>query len=334
MPPAPLRFREDGAFTLVQLTDLHVRDGDEADLRTLRLVEDVLEVERPDLVVFTGDVVGGDECRDPRSALRRALAPVEARGLSWAFAFGNHDDEGAATHRELFEVLQEHAGCLAEHGPEELPGMGHYVVRVLASRSDGLAAVLYVLDSGGANLAGIGDYEWFKGAQVAWYRETARALAEENGGAPLPALAFFHIPLPEFAEAWETTACRGFRLEPVCSAAVNSGIFAAFLETGDVAGVFVGHDHLNDFEGELWGVRLCYGRASGYGGYGRDGFRRGARVVRLREGERGFETWVRFDDGTLAERPMHEPESWGAGGAEPWNPSGPARRRAGCGERT
>ncbi len=317
MPPALLRFREDGTFTLVQLTDLHVRDGDGADVRTLRLVEDVLDLERPDLVVFTGDVVGGDECRDPRAALRRALAPVEARGLPWAFAFGNHDDEGPASRLELFDVLKEHAGCLAERGPEELPGAGHYAVRLLGSRGEGLAAALYVLDSGGANLAGIGDYEWFTGAQVGWYRATARALATERGGAPPPALAFFHIPLPEFAEAWETTACRGLRLEPVCSAAVNSGLFAAFLEAGDVAGVFVGHDHLNDFEAELWGVHLCYGRASGYGGYGREGFRRGARVVRLREGERGFETWVRLDDGTVADRPLHEPESWSAAPAVP-----------------
>jgi hypothetical protein len=310
---SPLRFRADGTFTLVQLTDLHVRDGDAEDLRTLALVEAVLDLERPDLVVFTGDVVGGDESRDPCGALRRALAPVEERGLPWAFAFGNHDDEGPATRLELLEVLREHPGCLAERGPAELPGAGHYVVRLLPSRGDGLAAALYVLDSGGANAEGIGDYDWFRGAQVEWYRRTAAALAAERGEGRLPALAFFHIPIPEYAEAWETVPCTGFRGEPVCSAAVNSGIFAAFLEAGDVAGVFVGHDHRNDFEARLRGVRLCYGRASGYGGYGRDDFRRGARVVRLREGERDFETWIRLDDGSLAERPVHEPDAWAGG---------------------
>lgn len=332
MTAVPLRFREDGSFVLVQLTDLHVRDGDEDDLRTLRLVEDVLEIEKPDLVVFTGDVVGGDDCRDPRAALRRALAPVVARALPWAFAFGNHDDEGPATRLELLDVLAEHRGFVGERGPVELPGAGNYVVRLHASRGDGLAAALWVLDSGGANASGIGDYEWFSVSQVGWYRETARALAAECGGRPVPALAFFHIPLPEYAEAWETTVCRGFRLEPVCAAAVNAGLYAAFLEAGDVLGVFVGHDHLNDFEADLRGVRLVYGRASGHGGYGRDGFRRGARAVRLREGERRFETWVRLDDGSLAQRPPHEPESWGTVRSESGNPATAAGPPAGVKE--
>ncbi len=313
---APLRFRDDGSFTIVQLTDLHWHDGGPEDLRTLDLVEMVLDLEKPDLVVLTGDVVGGYDSRDPGGGMRRVVAPIEARGLPWAFAFGNHDDEGPASRLELLAVLEEHDGGLVERGPEELPGAGHYVLRVRSSRGESLAAALYVLDSGGANDRGVGDYAWFSSAQVRWYLESAQALAAEYATTDpgsvraerLPALAFFHIPLPEYEEVWKTRTCLGFRHETVCAPAVNSGLFAAFLEAGDVMGTFVGHDHLNDFEGELWGVRLCYGRAGGYGSYGRDGFRRGARVIRLREGERGFESWIRLDDGSAAERPLHEPE--------------------------
>ena len=311
----PLRFRADGTFTVVQLTDLHWHNGEPEDLRTVELVGTVLDLEKPDLVVLTGDIVGGYDSRDPAEGLRRVVAPIEARGLPWAFAFGNHDDEGPLSRLDLLAVLQEHAGCLAERGPEELPGAGHYVLRVHSSRWEALAAAFYVLDSGGANDRGVGDYAWFSSAQVAWYRETAVALAAEYAkGAPesvraetLPALAFFHIPIPEYEEVWATRPCLGFRNETVCAPAVNSGLFAAFLEGGDVLGTFVGHDHVNDFDGDLWGVRLCYGRGGGYGCYGRDGFRRGARVIRLSEGERGFETWIRLDDGTLGERPLHEP---------------------------
>ncbi len=39
-------------------------------------------------------------------------------------------------------------------------------------------------------------------------------------------------------------------------------------------GTFVGHDHVNDFVGDLYGIRLCYGRATGFNTYGRQGFTR------------------------------------------------------------
>ena len=51
-------------------------------------------------------------------------------------------------------------------------------------------------------------------------------------------------------------------------------------------GTFVGHDHVNDYQGDLHGIRLCYGRGSGFNTYGRAGFLHGARVIRLREERR------------------------------------------------
>ncbi len=310
-----LRFRDDGAFTIVQLTDLHARDGGTAERRTVEVVAGVLDEERPDLVVLTGDVVDGGESPDPGAALRRIVAPIEDRGLSWALTFGNHDDEGALSRLDLLAVAREHPGCLTERGPDHVPGVGNGVLGVLSARRDALAAALYLLDSGGNNARGIGDYDWISPDQVAWYVASSRALARDYAAAAagvpraerLPALAFFHIPLPEYLEVWQTRECRGFGTERVCAPVVNSGFLAALVERGDVMGTFAGHDHLNDYEGELWGVRLCFGRATGHGGYGREGFLRGARVVRLREGERTFESWIRLEDGSIAERPVHLP---------------------------
>jgi hypothetical protein len=126
---------------------------------------------------------------------------------------------------------------------------------------------------------------------------------------PLPALAFFHIPLPEWDEVWRTRECHGHRQEAVCGPALNTGFFAAMVESGDVMGAFCGHDHLNDFEGELHGIRLGYGRATGFGEYGRRGFPRGARVIRLFEGQRRFETWIRVEGGRRAPAPLHRPRA-------------------------
>jgi hypothetical protein len=318
-----LRFRADGTFTIVQLTDLHWCNGEAPDLRTRALVEAVVDAERPDLVVLTGDVVSGDAASDPAAAYRAVVAPLEARGLAWCAVFGNHDDEGSRSRRELLAVQRAHAHCLTEPGPARLTGVGNYVLEIRSARAARLAGALYFLDSGSyptAPAPAVGQYAWIARDQISWFLEASRRLRTRyhQGRAArtadaLPSLAFFHIPLPEWDEVWRTQVCRGTRGEPVCSPALNSGFFTAMVEAGDVMGAFCGHDHLNDYEGELHGIRLCYGRASGFSPYGRDGFAHGARVVKLQEGRREFQTWLRLEDGTaLTDPPAHEPEAWTA----------------------
>ena len=64
---------------------------------------------------------------------------------------------------------------------------------------------------------------------------------------------------------------------------------------GDVLGVFVGHDHTNDFIGDLFGIKLGYARNIGYGTYGKAGFARGARVFSISESDTShFKTWMRL----------------------------------------
>ncbi len=288
---APLRFRPDGTFTIVQLTDLHWQDGAPEDLQTSALVAEILDAERPDLAVFTGDVIAGSGCADPAWSLRQALKPAIDRALPWALVFGNHDDEGSLGRTDLMAVAKALPGCLAEPGPAHIPGVGNYRLDVLGA--DGLpAARLYCLDSGAYAPKEIGGYAWITHEQVAWYREEGEAR-----GKKVPSLAFFHIPLREFVEVWESGACRGVRHEDICCPKLNSGLFCALREVGEVGGVFVGHDHVNDYDGELHGIRLCYGRATGFHTYGRDGMPRGARVIRLHAGKRALQMWLRLEGG-------------------------------------
>lgn len=305
-----LRFRPDRMFTIVQFTDLHIHDDPGTSRATLDLMAQVLDAEQPDLAILTGDVIAGGSCKNPRESFRRAASPMEERCIPWAAVFGNHDDEGIHSRRELMALQQEMARCLSEPGPADVPGVGNYVLTVLSAEADVPAAYLYCLDSGSYAPEDIGGYAWIEPGQVAWYREKAGALGQ-TGPDPLPALAFFHIPLPEFHFVWDRGGCEGDKFETICSPVLNSGLFLQMVEVGDVLGVFVGHDHINDFEGELCGIRLCYGRAGGYGTYGKEGFPRGARLIRLREGVRGFETWLRLDDGSVVERSPHRGASRG-----------------------
>lgn len=310
-----LRFREDGTFKIVQFTDIHWKDGNEEDQRSRTLMERVLTEEQPDLAVFTGDTIftgasdpGEAVCCDPRQALRDAVLAVEARGIPWAYVFGNHDTEQGITREELWsEVLkQPHSLSAASWGDQF--GPGNYKLEIGDSKGQTKAA-LYLFDSGNRSpVPWIDGYGWITRPQIDWFAGNAAALPRLEGGAAVPILAFLHIPLPEYKELWETQVCYGYKHEQVCCPPVNSGLFAAMAGTGQVLGVFAGHDHINDYWGVLHGIRLCYGRATGYHTYGREGFHRGARLILLREGASSFDTWLRLADGTrVREQPLHQP---------------------------
>lgn len=304
-----LRFRTDGTFTIVQFTDTHFTNTEPSDEQTVALMAAVLEAEKPDLVMLTGDVIDGGRCADPGAAWRLALSPIVARGLPWAAVFGNHDDEGRLDRLQLMALQQSIPGCLSQRGPEYLTGVSNYVLKVLDEQGSKSAAHLYCIDSNSYSKTGLGVYDWIHRDQVAWYAQTARELAEANGEQKLPALAFFHIPLPEYHELWDYHPCYGVKYEEICPPFVNSGLFAALHEAGDVLGTFVGHDHVNDFIGNLHGIRLAYGRATGYNTYGREGMARGARVIRLTQGLDSFHTWLRLEGGhVVTEQPLHAPE--------------------------
>lgn len=305
-----LRLRPDGTYKIVQFTDVHWKNGDEADLRSESLMERILAEENPDLVFYTGDLVRGEFCADPAASLLRAVRAAESASIPWAFVFGNHDAEAAATRGELMAAARESAFCLAEEGPYAIHGVGNYVLDIMDSEGDRIAASLYAFDSGGnaPPSTGFGGYDWIRRSQIEWYVWEASQRVGLNGE-PIPSLAFFHIPLPEYNDIWDFHTCCGSKFEPVGCAKINSGLFAAFAEMKDVIGTFAGHDHVNDYWGELHGIRLCYGRATGYNTYGREGFPRGARIISLNPGRRAFDSWIRLDDGTVVTRQEpHLPE--------------------------
>ncbi len=306
-----LTFRSDGTFTIVQFTDLHWHNGEPEDGKTRALMERVLTEERPDLIVLTGDIIESLCCKDPLQAYRDALSVAEESGIPWAALFGNHDAERNVTKERLMKVQLEHGGSIAESGPEEVDGVGNFVVQVFDSSGETSALALFFLDSGSySELPTVPGYDWIHQSQIDWFGSQARRIQENNGGVPLPSLAFFHIPLPEYREAWDRGICYGHRYEKVQSPKINSGFFAEMVRAGGMMGTFCGHDHINDYEGKLHGIRLCYGRATGYNTYGRTFYQRGARVIRMRQGENDFTTWIRLANGKKVTSPRQHSPVW------------------------
>lgn len=80
--PLPVRVNKDGKFKIVQVSDLHLSTGlgkcrdviddkgpieCDADVKTMEFVEAVLNDEKPDMVVLTGDQVNGETAPDAQS---------------------------------------------------------------------------------------------------------------------------------------------------------------------------------------------------------------------------------------------------------------------------
>ena len=289
-----LKFGEDKKFKIVQFTDVHWKADSIASEEAGERMSEVLDAEKPDLVIFTGDVIFG---KPADKSMRCALEPTIKRGIPFAVTFGNHDDELGMSRKELYDFIKDMPGNLTST-VEGLSGVTNFILPVKASDGSKDAALLYVFDSHSySTLKHLKGYGWIKHDQVQWYLNESKKFTESNGGTPLTALSFFHIPLPEYHEAVnnEGSFLIGTRKEEACNQEINTGMFAAMQEAGDVLGVFVGHDHVNDYAVSWKGIMLCYGRFTG----GKTVYHdmpggNGARVIELTEGVRQFRSWIRL----------------------------------------
>ncbi|MBR0321079.1 MAG: metallophosphoesterase, partial [Bacteroidales bacterium] len=59
-PVQKFRFRPDGKFKVLQFTDTHYIAGNPKSERALKNVIQMLDIEKPDLVIHTGDIVYGN----------------------------------------------------------------------------------------------------------------------------------------------------------------------------------------------------------------------------------------------------------------------------------
>ena len=251
-----LQFNKDGKFKIVQFTDVHFKYKNPASDIALERINQVLDEEQPDFVIFTGDVVYSAPAD---KGMLQVLEQVSKRKLPFVVTFGNHDNEQGMTREQLYDIIRQVPGNLMpDRGSVLSPD---YVLTVKAS-SDAKkdAAVLYCMDSHSYSpLKDVKGYAWLTFDQVNWYRQQSAAYTARNGGKPLPALAFFHIPVPEYNEAAsdENAILRGTRMEEACAPKLNTGMFTAMKESGDVMGIFVGHDHDNDYAVMWKGILLA-----------------------------------------------------------------------------
>ena len=314
-------FTTDEDFKVVQLTDVHIGGGfmsSKKDAMALNAVAAMLTAEKPDLVVVTGDVSYPVPFQagtfNNLSSARAFAALMEKLGVYWTIGFGNHDTEAYSYYSREdisgFYSDEKFTYCLYQPGPEDVDGFGNQVINV--KNTDGvITQSIFVLDShsyvDGDVLGIMWKYDNIHQNQVEWYKNTVKALNEQNNKllaemgknekSDIRSAAFFHIPLTEQKDAWYEYAENGFEdTENVKlhygtagegSKVVYCGIgqdemFEAMLELGSTKAVFCGHDHYNNFSVEYKGIRLTYGMSVDYLAYPgiyKEGSQRGCTVI-------------------------------------------------------
>ena len=168
--------------------------------------------------------------------------------MPFAVMMGNHDAE-VVPKSEIYALLERSPYFVGAKGPDEIQGAGNCVVPVYGSTGEKPAALLYCLDSNDYPEVAkdYGTYDWIHFDQIEWYRAQSARYTRENGGKPLPALAFFHIPLPEYKEIAEADIVLGRKEEGIAS----PDIFRACLRMGRLRGFRAGRPHHRVVRGQV-----------------------------------------------------------------------------------
>ena len=315
-------FVTDGDFTVMQLTDVHIGGGiasAQKDIWAMNAVASMVTTDKPDLVVVTGDVA----YPVPFSSLtfnnfgpaKVFAAMMDKLGVYWTLAFGNHDTEAYSYYtREQIsayyaEVAKESKYFLYQEGPKNVDGCGNQVIKVKGT--DGVVTqAIVTLDShsytDGDVIGIMWKYDNIHQNQVDWYANKIAKINTDNrainpSAADVKSLAFFHIPLVEYRDAWAELSTAEVNkdkkvseyqdtenvkyidgdknedsgINPLANNGETYGVFCGMgednlFETGSqigLQGVFCGHDHKNNFSVEYKGMRLTYGMSVDYLAY-------------------------------------------------------------------
>lgn len=304
-----LRFNSDHKFKIMQIADTQEIPAVSPD--TLSLINNALDREKPDLVIFTGDQIKGYSKKfkkDPaiiESTIDILVEPIAKRNIPFMVTYGNHDAQCGIDNRGQYKFYAKYDNFISGD-LRNADDVGTADIQIYSSTEDKPVFELYIIDSHGKAKDGAG-YAPVDKEQIEWYVSRREQLKAENGDY-LPSLVFQHIPVPEFFDVIkkvpkgtkgavpaygaheneyfvlndETIAEGGFMLESPASPDVNTGEFEAMSEKGDVLGIYVGHDHNNSFVVKYKGVDLGYTQGAGFNVYG-SGENRGVRIFELDE---------------------------------------------------
>ncbi|KAL8095327.1 putative inactive purple acid phosphatase 16 isoform X2 [Apium graveolens] len=328
-----LQITKGSSFKIALFADLHFGEdawtlwGPQQDIKSVKVMSTILDNERPDFVVYLGDVITANNIPIENASLywNQALSPTRERNTPWASVFGNHDDASFEWPLEWFSAtgippvncsvknsgetcsfkgtsrlelmkneIEHNAFSYSKSGPNHLwPSISNYVLQISSSSDSQVpVAFMYFFDSGGGSYP-----EILSTAQAEWFRVKSQQI---NSDARVPEIIFWHIPSKDYKKVApkfkKHKHCVGSMfMETVAPQEAEMGMMQILRERSSVKAVFVGHNHGLDWccpDKKLW---LCFARHTGYGGYG--SWPRGSRILEISQEPFLLKSWIRMEDG-------------------------------------
>ena len=281
-----LRIPKDEDFRILQLTDLHLGFGPlsrRMDRLALGAVRKIIERSKPHLIVLTGDSIFPFLPRagtlNNRRLSQKLMEFLDGFEIPYTLVFGNHDCEMFSTcgKKELAGLYKQGRYCIFAEGRKDLTGVGNFLIELIDD-SGKVLLPLVLLDS---NMYGEGGW-FFSGFdrihddQVDWCTDRLNALKQKSPD--IKAMAFFHMPLREFKEAYEKMKLGDrnviYRHGSIAEKDEYFGIskfkstfFDRAVENGVIKWIFCGHDHMNTLSLVYRGIQMTYGMSIDYLGY-------------------------------------------------------------------
>lgn len=314
-----LRYNKNKKFKIIQFTDLHLGaiPENEQDAKTYKGIQQIVDENSPDLILFTGDIIysmSEHGTVNPKESFMNFIQFINKLNVPSAITFGNHDAEEGITKEELRTIYQENATHQATKSHISIiEGRENYVLELMAPEGNEVSQVFYVIDSGDYSHTDHSYYAWVLPEQINWFKNTAENYRHKDQ--VKRNLMFQHIPIPEYWLASQNIVDGVFNEDigmnlgwteesrsnndisslfknGVFSPEINSGLFLQMLLNEEIWGMFVGHDHDNTFDGIYKGIHLVYGQSSGYNTYGSEP--KGARIIELNQDKNRINTYPVF----------------------------------------
>lgn len=289
-------------FKILQLTDSQVKfpvnDYDKfggSNEQTMILVERMIKAVKPDLVVFTGDLVMS-QIVDNWQYLKVYAELMERLDVYWTMTFGNHDVEtsyvftntapdsifGQTEKGVIIERLQEYSHCLISKGDAgDGGGTGNHIINIRDKASNDLIYSLVMFDTVWEKDVDETYHRAKTPAQVEWYVENINNISDmqygENSDEVVKSFIYAHVAVPQIWDAYneakggETANSKihyGHILEGVIREEQRAcTLFDTAYSLGSTKAMFFGHHHDNDAMVTYKGIDLVFGQHSGLSHY-------------------------------------------------------------------